>query len=447
MTTPRDPNPLSDKVLDLVLGQLPPGEASEVGAAAATDPALAAERARWGRCLAALDAAYDPGLDGKAGERIAARVVARVRDEEARAARTASVPRRVFWLRVLAGSVAVHALALGLVRWRSAPHEARPVEPFVGVAWGAHDDSTPAAAHDERPGFALPDVAPPSLAEAGLPVETLFAPEDGGMAPDVAPPSPSALASSLPTARAAFRVRTDGATKRWIEARVGVTGSLDAIQRSLVALAAAQRDDGSFPAPTGMDASEATALVVLPFLGDGSCSGFGPHRAVVARALAYVRGQRGADGAVRGGPHALWALAEDALLARSFLTPVEGRDRAAEIRALAARLAQDPAARASPALARALGVAADARVLGVGPSLAAVGAGDRADAPSWSVGDALLHARDAEGFRTWARRAHETVQAELASDALVRADVAAQDGRLVATARALLALQVPFRGN
>lgn len=459
MTRPNDPNPLNDKILDLVLGQLPPG--GEDAARIAGDPRARAEVDRWARLAAAAKAAHALELDPNAGERLAARVVARVRDEEARAARTAAErpvgARRMFWGRVLAVSLAAHAVFLGVFAMRARRSEVAPVEPFLLTPqWTTAGD--PVARAEDRRVLPLPelpafdgamasdrDFLPPDLVD-----EAPFA------SPALEPAGPRAI--GLRAASPAFRARTSDPIKRAIEARLSARGSLDTIHRSLVALAATQRPDGSFAAPAGTDVSDATALTVLPFLGDGHSSRFGTHRDVVAKAVAFLRGRRDAASAtVAGGDAVLWALAEDQWLAGGFRTPAENRAPAADLRALAARLAADgspDATRPDSLRAVALAAAARARVLEAPPAaiLAAATvedwlAADVRPDTALTRGAALASGASVETFRRFSTRAAATLRELVGDDGFVSDPSLDPAARALATARAVLALQVPFRAE
>lgn len=457
MTPPNDPNSLNDKILDLVLGQLPP-EDPGTGAASA-DAGARAERDRWTRLVSAARTAHTLALDPAAGERIAARVLARVRDEEGRASRP--VARRTFWGRVLAVSVAAHAVFLGVFAVRARSRENAPVEPFVvSAVWDTAAGDAPVG--DDRAALPLPETpafdggAASAMAEARLDVRGLDPADEVplGSGPTAAGPlGPREI--GLRSVSPAFRARTSDPVKRAIEERLSARGSLDTIRRSLTALAALQRPDGSFPAPTGTDVSDATAWTVLPFLGDGSSSRFGPHREVVANAVAFLRGRRdAATGTVAGGDVVLWALAEDQWLAGGFRTPSENRAPAADLRALAARLVPSPEALAPDSVrALALGAAARARVVDA-PATTTLAV---ATMDAWLVGDvrpedaltrgaAIAQAGTAETFRRFTSRAAATLRALVGDDGLVAAagDPAV---RALATAKALLALQVPFRAE
>jgi len=460
VTLPNHPNPLNDKMLDLVLGQLPPGEAAADAARTEADPALRAERARWARLASAATSAHALTLDSAAGERLAARVLARVRDEEARASRPVarrSLGRRTFWGRVFMGSLAAHAAFLGVFALRARRSDAPPVEPFiVSAVWDAPDDDTRAG--DERAAPSLP-----------LPEFPVF---DGAMADGrVVEPTDDLPLVPLPSAAGplgprevgirsvspAFRARTSDPVKRAIEARLSARGSLDTIRRSLTALAAVQRPDGSFPAPPGTDPSDATAWTVLPFLGDGSSSRFGAHRDVVAKAVAFLRDRRDAATAtVAGGDVVLWALAEDQWLAGGFRTPSENRVPAAELRALAARLGSSGAL-VEPDSVRALALAAAARARVIEPPAVATLAVATVDA--WLVADvrpdetltrgpAIAHGSSPETFRRFTTRAAAALRTSVGDDGLVLDAMDLDPAtRALRTAQTVLGLQVPFRAE
>lgn len=451
MTRPNDPNPLNDKILDLVLGQLPPGgdDARRIEA----DPQARTERDRWARWATAARDAHALALDPAAGERITARVLARVREEEARGARP--VARRTFWGRVLVASLAAHAVFLGVFALRAHRADAPPVEPFLLTPHWDVAAGDPAGAED-RNVLPLPEV--PAF-DGAMASERDLVPSD---LPDEVPfPSPAVgsvgpQAIGLRAASPAFRARTSDPVKRAIEARLSARGSLDTIRRSLGALAAAQRADGSFPAPAGTDVSDATAWTVLPFLGDGNSSRFGAHREVVAKAVAFLRTRRdAATGTVAGGDAVLWALAEDQWLAGGFRTPAENRAPAADLRALAARLASDGVAHAPDSVRTvAFAAAARARVVDAPPvaTLATATVEDWLTAdvrPDTALtrGTALASGASVETFRRFSTRAAAALRGLVGDDGLVTDTSLDPAARALATARAVLALQVPFRAE
>lgn len=458
MTRPDDPNPLNDKILDLVLGQIPPGgnEAARI----AGDPRARAEVDRWARLAAAAKAAHALQLDPAVGERLAARVVARVRDEEARAERVGAErpvgARRMFWGRVLAVSLGAHAIFLGVFALQARRSEVAPVEPFLLTPqWTTAGD--PVARAEDRRVLPLPEL--PAF-DGAMASDREFVPADVA---DEAPfPSPALEPAGpreigLRAASPAFRARTSDPIKRAIEARLSARGSLDTIRRSLTALAATQRADGSFAAPAGTDVSDATAWTVLPFLGDGHSSRFGAHRDVVAKAVAFLRGRRdAATGTVAGGDAVLWALAEDQWLAGGFRTPAENRAPAADLRGLAARLVADGADAARPDSLRtvALAAAARARVVEAPPvaTLAAATvedwlAADVRPDTALTRGAALAAGASVETFRRFSTRAAATLRGLVGDDGLVTDASLDAAARALATARAVLALQVPFRAE
>jgi hypothetical protein len=462
-----DHNPLNDKVLDLVLGQLSADETRELSSQLAADPALAVERARVEGFLRASAAAHQFALEPSTADRVAARVIRQVRDEEAASTRAASrsgVPavgvRRAFWTRVLALSVAAHAVILGVLAYTANERRKAPVEPFLvheqfDVTTSSQE---PLASRSDPAPLPLPGayVVEPSVIDVA---ELPFSDDPAPMGPDIVVPGPSREAALLHVSGPAYWRRTNDEMKTFIFKRVGAPGSLATIRGSLAALASRQLPNGSFPASKGSSVEETTALALLPFLGDGSTSRFGERRPIVERGIEFLR--TSGDAGVRGNAYALWALSEDYLGSRAFLTPSELRDRSAEIQALRARLMPADVAKVdrSSTLGHALVAASRVRFLPPPPSaIPAV-----ATVNGWLSGEVTVDSAaevassilrfegasgDADAFRRWSAKAGVSLRALLADDGLVRGDAQAREAdRLADTARALVALQVPVRGE
>ena len=247
--------------------------------------------------------------------------------------------------------------------------------------------------------------------------------------------------------------------KRLIEARVGSEGSLDAVQRSLAALARFQRADGSYDPAAGRTAPESTALVLLSFLGDGSCSRGGAHRTVVERGIAWLRAWRRDAPAAGVGPYEVAALAEDFMLVNGTMTPAGSRARSTELASLVERAPRAGAGAADPAVASAWAMASAAlERAGLG-AVHPFGEGDARAVAIEAVVDArtavwtgteTLRRGDAAAFRRWASTSSLALRARLAPDGLVSGlgsgpGAATDADRVEETALVLLALEVPYR--
>ncbi len=471
MTPSNDHNPLSDLLLDSIRGELSPEEAARLSIRLAADPELRRERDRLTTFLGAAATAHALLLDGRAGERAAARAVDRVDREESRAARAphaapagSGVRRAVFWARFLAVSVAAHVIVLGFLGARKVADPTTPVSqpdrPFTTVAeWPEAPDEG---------AWVGSDVEDPAMAPAGsyafdrddpLPIEELLTPSD--LLPAASRERYTSFA--VGSARAMW-VRTSDPMKRLIEARVGTPGTLERVQRGLVALAARQGPDGAFAAraPAAATAGSvasvrATATVLLAFLGDGSSSRDGTHRDVVARAIAWLRTHAPSTADLADRSLASLALAEDFMLANGSMTPAESRARAIELASLRTSIATAARSRAATPGAEAadrwaeLAVSAVARA-GVGPAAAATlrlhPSGDLPPSPAVDPQTAMLEGADllrggrGDAFAAWNRATAKSLGAKLSGDGLVIRDGTAH---LEETALVLLALQVAYR--
>jgi hypothetical protein len=281
LTNPNDPNLLSDLLLDSLRGELSPDEARRLEACLAQDGDLRRERDRLAAFLGAAGSAHALALDPKAGERTAARVLDRVRREEARSARAAATPaprrRPIFWARLLAVSVAVHVVVLGVLGTRReaprAPTGGPADVPFTSVA------AAPDAADE---GFLVPHRPGRSRHGRGGPLWCSDRDEPLPIEEPAHPDRPAAgrharAVRLLVRARARHvraHERPDEAPHR--DARRD-PGTLERVQRGLEALAARQGVDGSFCSRRRRSAAarstgdvRTTATVLLAFLGDGS---------------------------------------------------------------------------------------------------------------------------------------------------------------------------------
>lgn len=453
-------------------------------------PDGAGDAAAWARLLEAARAAHPvPASLGEPARAaaIAAHIVARVRREErGAAAATPSSGRaasrwRVLWPRVVAASLGAHAAVLAVLALSTGREPEPPVEPFVvatSVAWSPPPGELAALPLAERPFFdggmvdRLPAWATPSLDGLDLRDPAAGLPEPGPTGVELAPaPALAGNALLLRGTSPAFRARTDDRVKRAIELRLEVEGTGKTVHRTLAALAARQRADGTFPgavldpdAATGvrtLDVSDATAWTLLSFLGDGHCSAFGVHRDVVAKGIAALRARRGPDRVLLGGPVVLWALAEDQWLASGFRTPAENRAPVADLRVLADRLSSTPSAD-DPVRIAALAAAARIRIADAPErTLLAAHTVDgwmRAKVTpetAFARGTALAAAADVATFRRWTREAVGTLRGVLGADGLAVLPAATAPGgaspsdveglRVLRTAQTVLGLQVPFR--
>ena len=475
MTAPHDPNSLSERLLDALLD---PREADpSLDARVAADPAAAGERARLAAFLKAAGAAHDVRLDPLAAERVAARVEWRVHAEEGRG-EPAAASRRWWapgplWARVLAASVAIHAVVIvALAIQLRSPQPAKPEtpgEPWVPVI-AETDESAPADVVREEP---LPaPLAPYAGGLADVPIGPVLAslPDEGESWRSLEPADPAALRRWFPSVASAMWLRSDAAapTRAEILKRLGVPALATRPKPTLEALAQRQAPDGSFEPAEGHGRVQSTATVLLAFESEGNGSRSGAHRAVVESGVRFLRHALALDGsssaerpAADGGagrgvsdpsgePWALMALTEDVMLSSGSWTPAETRSRTAEVARLAKVVgARKDAAGGLGALAtaaasrlRAAPGAAPARGWGDAylhaTSLSATGA-----SPEVLRGTAMLLSGRTADFASWASTVLPRVEARFALDGLVRASVAGS--RVEETALALLALQVPYR--
>lgn len=462
-TPPGGRNSLSDLILDSMFGDLPSTDATRLSEALAADATLEAERTRLGVLLererTAQTDALASVLDPKAAERMAARIVDRVRRDEDRGTQRAGGRR--FWARFLAISVAAHVVALGVFSYRhfSVRDSAATTRPDLD----GRDIAYAPLPSDASPSADRPFVADP-LAEALpgyridveelLPVERFLEKATTDAAGDA---DPALSSRPLGTMRAMW-VRTSDPMKRLVEARVGVAGTLDRVKSSLAALARVQADDGSFADAAGRPSTRATATVLLAFLGDGHSSRGGAHRTVVERGVAWLAERAGEEAATSGERSlALLALSEDVLLANGDLTPAEARFRIAGLSPLAhavqAAAASAPYDRSASADARwtELALAAAARVGAIRATTVATTTIDPSTVrPADDVrtamldGTTLLKDRRGTAFRAWNTDTARRLGARLGGDGLI-AGTTSSPARAEETALVLLALEVAYR--
>jgi hypothetical protein len=362
MPTPRpDPQEARDateRALDLLLGA--PGGGAPVDA----DPALAAELRSLRSLFEAVEHAYVAGdaadADARAAERVAARVRDQVAGEERARRREALRPRasrrRLVWIRLLAGSLAIHAAVIAVLVLRSPGHDPAPQGPdFLAHLVGPREALAP---EEDLPAFDPPRIARgrledpivpdlPVTRDAGAPAEALSLPE----LRDRVREFPEGLGIEM-------LARTDESFKRRRLAHLELDpdGTLKRVRRGLEALAHMQEPDGSFVPAVGGSSSRSTvattALALLPFLGDGrgsrspSAVEAGLASEATARGIAWLRTEvfpgpspATPEADVEGLGLALTALSEDYMVSYGRLSPGEADQRARELRDLVARIA------------------------------------------------------------------------------------------------------------
>jgi hypothetical protein len=443
-----DYNPLSDRLLEHLRGELPPVEAAEVEAALRRDPALAAERRRLEAFLSALASAHEVELDEGEAARVAARARDRVRREEG--VRVVPAPRgRPVWARVLAASVAVHVAVLGFLSLRSSPLRPKapdPVEPVVTVAGGGGGDVVPVPADDGDLPAGL-DVRPYAVPEEDLPIQRVFSDEPALPLPA---PTNAEVARFVPGTARAMALRSSARGKEAIRARLGAPPVGTKVATGLAALARLQAADGGFEPAGSRSRDGSTALVLLAFLSEGNSSRAGPHAKVVERGVARLRaGLARPPAGLEDRALVAMALAEDLMLAHGALTPADHKARTEELRAAAAGLA--PAGGASDASGawRALALESLDRVgLLSKPDAAASGAvlatlALPGDAPDVLRGSQYLLGKQVREFRLWSSDTLPALARRLGSDGLARG--ASEAERAEETALVLLAMAVPYR--
>ncbi|MHC5012265.1 MAG: prenyltransferase/squalene oxidase repeat-containing protein [Planctomycetota bacterium] len=364
---PRDPRDLAggagptsvrpedeDLLLDVLRGEASEEAVREVEARVQHEGALADARTQLERFLARAREAHDVAPDPTAALRVAIRVRDQVAAEESRAvvdARRSAWRSPLAWARVLAVSVGVHVLVLGVLAFQARRQEGADAQRFLNA-------ELPVAQmpQEERP---LPETPSPWLEEidADLPLLT-----DAGAIrdpitgrhwndEDELEPLVERLRDHPPGIGRAMLPRVEDALKRQRLQDLGFSaeGTLTAVERGLGFLAGRQRSDGSFAPGGGRSAIGQTGLAVLPFLGEGRGSSTDAGGAsVVARGVAWLRSTLFDDsGRASGRPEApaaelgvaLKALSEDFMVSYGRLGPAQAQRRAVEIRTLSARVA------------------------------------------------------------------------------------------------------------
>ena len=456
------PNPLLGKLFDSLRGECTPAEMREVEALLAADPAARAERDRLSAFLAVAASAHDVPLDASAGERVAARA-----RERARRLADRPVPNRrpvaIRWARILAVSVGLHAAVLLVLGVTS--HSTRGSEDVESKGEGYElradlpSDGSEAADGADDPVLArelIPSTDPYDLLD-GTPIGKIFhqlaAMEDDSSEAFV-PGRPSAFARYPASVARPMWLRSNDGAKNEVLQRLGVAVvTLDHVKRGLDALAAKQKEDGSFEAAPGHSKIRSTSLVLLAFLSDGHSSRSGAHRSILEKGIAWLRAAKASPEAaptLDDGSLALLALAEDYMLSNGSLTPAESRTRALEVQMRAKTIAGTKARRLGeipPAGWSDLALAAASR-LGISrPSTASLATMIVPTAgPEMLRGTAILLGGDVRAFEAWNAEVMPAVSARLLTTGFAKVPAGASLGeRLEETALALLALQVSYR--
>jgi hypothetical protein len=477
-TAPRpDPRP-EDAVLDLLMGELEPAARTELEARLAREPALAALRAGLVHLLEAERLAFEPPLPGEVWDADAARMAARVRAAAAprrRPVRAGAARGQRSWARVLAFSVALHVVALGVLAFVVAGRDGAPPAATGRLAFDAE------ALRPLEPDYAQTEIAMRwddlDLEDLGQLSDRVVSAEQDTIADEL----PEDGASRAPVERGMAldhplhvvvpmsRRRIETLKRRRLHLLgYNAHGTMRAVEKGLRYLRSEQREDGAFPPGGGRGALEQTALTMLAFLADGHCThhaaGESSGRAV-ARGVGWLRQDlfgaaapeidaRPAD--ELGLPTI--ALCEDYMLSYGRLTPAEALVRGNEIAALVNRLRASPAAAPVAAPWRTWAIDAAARAGVIRPT-----AEDRRAFSAWrmaaaeangtlserdafgalAVSTALLYterAADKPRFLAWSR-AH----AGSLVDRLDPIGKARSGDPVGATAGVLLALQVAYR--
>jgi hypothetical protein len=349
-----EPAPRDDleAVFDLLQGELGADEAAHLRDRVEREPALAEAHRSTERLLAAERRAFEPDAQREALEADASRLAAWIRStaaasESAARDRWAGSPaRQRGWARVLAFSVALHVLVLGVIAFltRGTP---RPDEERV-----AHVSLEAPEYREGEPDLTANELA---FRYQGLALE-----DPSDMPDRLVLGEQETLADLLPETDVPLRARRPldhpvGVVKPMTHRRLpalkrrrlnllgfDANGTLNAVARGLRYLAGAQEKDGSMPAGGGRGRVEQTSLALLAFMADGHCSRDkrqSVNGRVVARGVRWLRGTLFPNG--NGGRFdertanelslATVVLCEDYMLSYGWLSPATTQERANEI--------------------------------------------------------------------------------------------------------------------
>ncbi|MDJ0523143.1 MAG: hypothetical protein QNJ90_13825 [Planctomycetota bacterium] len=413
---PQDDAPQEDApLLDLLHGELDADARRSLEERIAADPALAAQLDAWKRLAALEREAHVPEAAEADAGRLAAWIRSTVAAEEtARTRVTFEAPRQRGWARILAWSVGLHVVVLGVLAFMMGGSEpTREGERSARVALEGEREWEEAVVDpaDTALAFRYERIRWQELGEVG---DRLALGEAESLAEELRPDLDS-IEDDQPTLGAglshpvgvvvAMSRRTNDYLKRRRLDLLGFNagGTLRAVDRGLRYLGHKQRPDGSFPGTDERDAVEQTALTLLAFLGDGHTSrGRKERDAVVQRGVAWLRGrliERDAGGTARLRSDAVTssiatvALCEDYMLSFGELSTKAAQRRAEEIALLSerasARLATVQGDRRTWAL-WALDATARSGVVTVSPA-------DRRSFETWVAGAAELEADTESG--------------------------------------------------
>lgn len=457
-----------------LLDQLVDGLPLEAGPEAEALEALLAAEAE-----AFLPAAERADVDAEA-VRLAAFVRDTVLRDEAAAARRVPAGARTpvrGWARILAFSVGLHVVALGILAF--ALHGERAAEQDPSGAVLGVENPFPSNADDDEDRYSdlLPSMRYHELVkrDLGADLDELARAEqdtvreiferieiDEPVAWNGREHPPEVIVPMVRRGHAGIKRR------RLDLFGFNAQGTLRAVSRGLDVLALRQdAETGAFHGSDGQASVRNSALATLVFLGEGHTSrGVGARDEVVARSIRSLRARAGSErrvtalGAEHLGPLGV-ALAEDYMLSYGHLTHQGVLQRSREIERVAAearaRLGADAGmpARERTWLVWALDAAQRAGVSPAGvhdrklfdtwvASTADPAAGDAADPEAaLAVGTALLYAERGEqkpGFTRWTRANAERLLAGLKPTGEAR-----RGDSVAATATILLALQVAYR--
>jgi len=374
---PRDPKKAFDALVDELQGALDDGEGAALEARLAADPRLAAERASLHALAGAEREVFETAAQHAAAEADAPRLAAWVRSrvlaeetEHARAARRTPArrtPARRGWARVLAWSVAAHVVLLGVLAFLLAGEAPQTTglrsarvaldgldegeDGLIADGYGAGRDLADTALalrydriawddHQDALGDRLA-LAEPGSRDLREDLERF----DEEAAGSEAPQAWEGLSHPVGVLVAMSR-RTKPELKRRRLQLLGFNakGTLKAVDRGLRFLGRQQTTVGAFRA-AGEPSVDATALVLLAFLGNGHTSrGHGERDGVVRKGVAWLRARLFDDAhpdaltsaRPAGVGAATMALCEDYMLSYGDLPPRSAQHRARELAALAA---------------------------------------------------------------------------------------------------------------